>query len=124
MIEAQYGPGSVWWDHELESRESYRQQIRVALEAAHVVVVIWTAGATIRLGLRGSHTAQTLGKLVNVRPADMSFRDIPEPFNIHHIDDIEDHDRILSTIAKVMSGTPLATPIPCTSSTSASMVTA
>jgi hypothetical protein len=27
-------------------------------------------------------TARSQGKLVNGRPADMSFRDIPEPFNI------------------------------------------
>jgi hypothetical protein len=30
------------------------------------------------------------GKLVNVRPADLRFRDIPLPFNIHHIDEAED----------------------------------
>lgn len=24
-IEAQYGPGSVWWDHDLESRTSYSE---------------------------------------------------------------------------------------------------
>ena len=52
------------------------------------------------------------GKLVNVRPADMSFRDIPEPFNIHHIDDAEDHERILATVAKVWNGTPIPTRVP------------
>ena len=56
--------------------------------------------------------ALAAGKLVNVRPADMSFRDIPEPFNIHHIDDAEDHDRILATIAKVWHGTPIPTRVP------------
>jgi TIR domain len=112
-IEAQYGAGSVWWDRELESRASYSEQIKAALERARVVVVIWTAGAMISDYVYAEAvTAQAQGKLVNVRPVDMSFRDIPEPFNIHHIDEAEDRDRILATIAKVMAGTPIPTRVP------------
>jgi hypothetical protein len=112
-IEAQYGPGSVWWDRELESRASYANQIRAALEQARVVVVVWTAGAMISDYVYAEAvTAQRRGKLVNVRPADMSFRDIPEPFNIHHIDEAENHERILATVAKVMAGTPIPTRVP------------
>jgi len=47
VIEAQYGAGSVWWDHALESRASYSEQIKAVLEKARVVVVIWTAGAMV-----------------------------------------------------------------------------
>jgi hypothetical protein len=36
VIEAQYGAGSVWWDEELESRASYSEQIRAALEEARL----------------------------------------------------------------------------------------
>jgi len=113
VIEAQYGAGSVWWDHELESRASYAEQIRAALEEARVVVVLWTAGAMISDYVYAEAVgAQAQGKLVNVRPADMRFSDIPEPFNIHHIDDAEDHARILATIAKVMTGEPIPTRVP------------
>ena len=113
VIEAQYGAGSVWWDHELESRASYSEQIKAALEKARVVVVVWTAGAMISDYVYAEAVgAQAQGKLVNVRPADMGFRDIPEPFNIHHIDEAEDHARILATIAKVMAGTPIPTRVP------------
>ena len=35
-IEAQYGEGSVWWDHALESRASYSDQIKAALEEQRV----------------------------------------------------------------------------------------
>jgi hypothetical protein len=77
------------------------------------VVVIWTARAMISDYVYAEAVvAQAQGKLVNVRPADMSFRDIPEPFNIHHIDEAEDHRRILTTIAKVMNGTPIPTRVP------------
>jgi hypothetical protein len=72
-IEAQYGAGSVWWDRELESRASYSEQIKAALEGARVVVVIWTAGAMISEYVYAEAvTAQSQGKLVNVRPVDMS----------------------------------------------------
>jgi hypothetical protein len=110
-IEAQYGAGSVWWDQELESRAGYAEQIRAALEQARVVVVIWTAGAMVSNYVY-AEAATAADKLVNVRPADMSYRDIPEPFNIYHIDEAEDHARILATIAKVMNGTPIPTRVP------------
>lgn len=104
-IQAQYGPDSVWWDQALESRASYSVQIKAALEKARVVVVIWTAGAmTSDYVYAEAVTAQAQGKLVNVRPADMSFQEIPEPFNVHHIDDLEDHAHILATIAKALTG--------------------
>lgn len=112
-IEAQYGDGSVWWDRGLESRASYSRQIKAALEKARVVVVIWTAEAiTSDYVYAEAVRAHEQGKLVNVRPGDMGFRDIPEPFNIHHVDDAANHAAILSTIAKVMCGTPVPTRAP------------
>jgi hypothetical protein len=112
-IEAQYGAGSVWWDQALESRASYSEQIKAALERARVVVVIWTAGAIISDYVYAeANIAQRQGKLVNVRPAEMSFHNIPEPFNVYHIDEAENTDRILATIAKVMAGTPIQTRVP------------
>ena len=35
----------VWWDHVLESWGSCQKQICAALDAARVVVVIWSEGA-------------------------------------------------------------------------------
>ncbi|MFM9941237.1 MAG: tetratricopeptide repeat protein [Hyphomicrobiaceae bacterium] len=112
-IEAQYGAGAVWWDHALESRAAYAQQIKAALEEARVIVIVWTAGAMISDYVYAEAVrAQEGNKLVNVRPVDMAFRDVPEPFNIYHIDDAEDRDRVLATIAKVMGGTPIPTRVP------------
>lgn len=77
VIEAQYGAGWAWWDHELESRASYSEQVKAALEKARVVVVIWTAGMIWEYVYAEAVGAQAQGKPVNVRPVDMSFRDIP-----------------------------------------------
>jgi hypothetical protein len=111
-IEAQYGAGSVWWDQELESRASYREQIKAALDAARVVVVLWTEGASISEWVYAEAAdAHKQKKLVNVRAPDMS-ADIPEPFNIHHIDEAGDRDGILATIDKIWRGVPIPTRAP------------
>ena len=109
-IEAQYGPGSVWWDEELESRAPFELQIRDALEKARVVVVIWSTGATTSNFVYSEALyAKNHHKLVNVRPADVPFDAIPMEFASFHIDDLASTDRILATIAKVMRGTPVPT---------------
>jgi len=70
-IEAQYGAGSVWWDHALERWGDYEIQIRNALHEAKVVVVIWTKTAGQSDWVKSeAGRANRDGKLVNVRPAD------------------------------------------------------
>jgi adenylate cyclase len=45
-IEAQYGPGSVWWDQAgLRSGDKFSPEITRALDEAKAVVVVWTQGA-------------------------------------------------------------------------------
>jgi tetratricopeptide (TPR) repeat protein len=112
-FEEQYGPGSVWWDCELESRAPFAQQIRAQLEKSRIVVVVWTAEAAVSDYVYAEAIrAQEAGKLVNVLPAGMSFRNIPEPFNVYHFDAADDYEKILVTIAKVMAGTPIPTRVP------------
>ncbi|WP_218509742.1 toll/interleukin-1 receptor domain-containing protein [Variovorax sp. dw_308] len=112
-IEAQYGPSSVWWDHALEARGPYATQIRAALDAARVVVVLWTAGAQVSEYVYAeAMVAHAARKLVNVRPATTPFAQIPEPFNIHHVEDLCATERILRAVAGVMTGHPVATVVP------------
>jgi hypothetical protein len=112
-IESQYGPGSVWWDNALESRAAFEPQIKVALEQARVVVVIWSVGATASAFVYSEASdAARDGKLVNVRPADVPFNEIPKPFDVYHIDDLSNTDRVLATIANVMRGVSIPTRVP------------
>lgn len=112
-IEQQYGHLSVWWDHALEARSSYATQIRAALEASRVVVVVWTADALVSDYVYAEAVrAHQAHKLVNVRPSDTDFSLIPEPFNIHHVEDVASTERILRAIASVMAGRPLPTRVP------------
>jgi tetratricopeptide (TPR) repeat protein len=112
-LETQYGPGSVWWDHELEARGPYNAQIRAVLDAARVVVVLWTQDATVSDYVYAEAVrAHEQHKLVNVRPSETSFRQIPEPLNIHHVEEAGDTARILRSVAGVMQGRPLPTRVP------------
>ena len=104
---------SVWWDRDLESWGSYQRQIRAALDAARVVVVIWSEGACASDYVYAeARRAYEGGKLVNACAPDFPLRDIPEPMNVAHIDAVTDHAGILATIAAVWSGAPVRTRVP------------
>ncbi len=103
-IEACYGAGSVWWDRELESRASYQEQIRAALDASRVAIVLWTKGALISDWVFAEASrAMEQNKLISVRPADMNHEEIPEPFSTHPIGEADDIEGVLASIAKIWS---------------------
>ncbi len=113
VLEAQYGPGSVWWDDALEARGPYTGQIDAALAAARVVVVVWTVEATCSTWVRAEATAaDAAGKLVNLRPPELPPGMLPAPFNLHQVEEIGATGRILRAIDSVMAGRPLPTVIP------------
>ena len=112
-IEAQYGPGSVWWDHALESWADYEIQIRNALNEARVVVVLWTKAAAESDWVKSeAGRASTASKLVNVRASDTSWREVPSPHDQHHVIDLVDTPGILRSIAAVWTGRPVRTAVP------------
>ena len=112
-LEAQYGAGSVWWDHELESWGDYEVQIRNALNEARVVVVIWTKAAGESDWVKSeAGRANRTGKLVNVRPQDTVWADVPSPYDQHHVNALEDIPGILKSIQTVWEGKPIRTAVP------------
>jgi tetratricopeptide (TPR) repeat protein len=112
-IEAQYGAGSVWWDHALESWGAFEIQIRNALHEAKVVVVIWTKAAGESDWVKSeAGRASSAGKLVNVRTPNMAWRDVPSPYDQHHFKNLDDIEGILKTIASVLTGNLQRTAVP------------
>jgi tetratricopeptide (TPR) repeat protein len=112
-LEAQYGAGSVWWDHALESWGDYEVQIRNALEQAGVVVVLWSASAAASDWVKSEAGRANRGhKLVNVRTPDTSWRDIPSPYDQHHVSELPDTPGILRSIDAVWSGKTVRTAVP------------
>jgi hypothetical protein len=112
-IEAQYGAGSVWWDHALESWGDYEIQIRNALNEAKVIVVIWTKAAGESDWVKSeAGRANRDAKLINVRPADTAWRDVPSPYDQHHVNGLEDTEGILRSIGTLLRGEQIPTTIP------------
>ena len=112
-IEAQYGTGSVWWDHALESWGDYEIQIRNALHDAKIVVVIWTKEAGQSDWVKSeAGRANRDGKLINVHPADTAWRDVPSPYDQHHMNSLEDTDGILRILGAAWRGEPIRTAVP------------
>lgn len=106
LVAADY---TVWWDIELESWGSFRQQIDDALAAAKVVVVIWSEGAAASDYVVGEcGKALKAGKLVNVRALEFPSANVPVPFNASHIDrlELDEPQRILKSIRGVWIGKP------------------
>jgi hypothetical protein len=112
-IEAQYGAGSVWWDQALENWGDHEIQIRNALDEARAIVVIWTKTAGESDWVKSeAGRANRDCKLVNLRPMDTMWRDVPSPYGQHHVNDLDDIDGILRSIAAVWCGTPIRTTMP------------
>jgi hypothetical protein len=112
-IEAQYGPGSVWWDGHLEGPGDYETGIRNALNQAKAVVVIWTNEACDSVWVKSeADRASRAGKLVNVRAPGLLWEDLPMPFERYNFKEFDDLDGIRRAIAAVWSGTPRPTTVP------------
>jgi hypothetical protein len=112
-IETQYGAGSVWWDHALESWGDYEVQIRNALNQARVIVVIWTPAAAASDWVKAeAGRANHAHKLVNVRAPGTSWQELPSPYDQHHVKELTDTPGILRSIDAVWTGRAIRTALP------------
>lgn len=101
---------TTWWDHALESHGSFEKQVVQALNEARAVVVVWSVEAAQSEWVRSeAQWAASAGTLVNVRAPGTPYNSVPKPYDVYHIQDIEDLEGILRSIASVLSGRPLAT---------------
>jgi tetratricopeptide (TPR) repeat protein len=112
VIEAQFGAGSVWWDQTgLRSGDRFSPEITSALDAAKVVVVVWTQGAVASDWVYAEATrAASQRKIVTVRAADLDPKLIPLPFNVFHTGLVDNTAAVLDSIEKRISGEP--SPLP------------
>lgn len=90
---------SVWWDKNIVAGEVFRDSIDRELDAADVVIVIWTP-ASIRsqwVIAEADHAAKAR-KLVTLRTEDVAPGEIPKPYNTYHVDLVENGQAILNAI--------------------------
>ncbi|MGE0371666.1 MAG: tetratricopeptide repeat protein [Gammaproteobacteria bacterium] len=77
---------TVWWDQQaLEARGPFDGQIRAGLQAADVVIVIWTTDAIVSdwVNFEADYAFKN-NKLINVEPKGVNRERLPERFRDHH----------------------------------------
>lgn len=93
---------TVWWDASLLSGEDYRKVILRELDAAKAVVVIWTPNSiTSDWVISEAERATHGGKLVPLRTASVSPRDIPPPFGTRHTELVDNHAAVLDAVRRL-----------------------
>ena len=98
----------VWWDEALQARGDFRDQLHVELINARVVVVVWTAEATVSKWVKyEADYAARHDKIVHVLPKDVSRDDLPIQFQQAHRHRPLDHPKILRDVLTVLSGARL-----------------
>ena len=101
---------TVWWDQSLLSGDRYRNVIMTELASARAVIVIWTANSVISDFVQ-SEAGRALAdqKLIPVKDPQLTYSDIPPPFDNFHTTNIDRIDGILSAISLQLAK-PSSTP--------------
>jgi len=95
---------NVWWDVNLVGSDEFREVIQANLRSAGAVIVIWSAqSAASRFVRQEADEALHYGKLISSRVRGMEIMDIPIGFREQHTDFVDDRERILAALQKLMS---------------------
>ncbi len=93
---------TVWWDTELTSGETFRNNIENELNAAKAVVVLWTTASVTRdwVIAEAEHGARR-GNLIPLRSADLDPNSIPKPYSTRHTELIENRPAIIAALKRL-----------------------
>lgn len=90
---------SVWWDTKLLSGDKFRKQIMIELGKARAVLVIWTRNAVNSDWVQSeAGRAHANGNLIPVKEAGLDYAEIPFPFDNMHIENVDDHDKVVAAV--------------------------
>jgi hypothetical protein len=92
---------SVWWDAALLSGDSFRSVILKELDAAKVVIVIWTpASVQSEWVISEAERAAAAGKLITLRTRDIPIQSIPMPFGVRHTELVDNRAAVLAALQR------------------------
>jgi len=93
---------TVWWDTELTSGETFRNNIETELDAAKAVAVLWTTTSVTRdwVIAEAEHAARR-GILIPLRSADLDLNLIPKPYSTRHTELIENRPAIIAALKRL-----------------------
>ena len=97
MLEAE--GWKVWWDTSLAIGDDFRNEIMTQLGRARAVIVIWTDASIKSDWVRSeAGRAQADRKLIAVKLAHLSYKDLPPPFDVLHTENVSEHDKIRAAV--------------------------
>ncbi len=90
---------SVWFDRSLKAGDDFRDEISEQLARARVVVVLWTEASCKSTWVRSeAGRAMADRKLVPVKLAHIAYKDLPQPFDVLHTEDLDNAPEIKAAI--------------------------
>jgi hypothetical protein len=97
MLEAE--GWKVWWDTSLAIGEDFRNEIMTELGRARAVVVIWTDASIKSDWVRSeAGRAQADRKLIPVKLAHLTYKDLPPPFDVLHTENVGEDDKVRAEV--------------------------
>lgn len=98
---------TVWWDTDLLSGDVFHREITRQIDAARVVVVIWTEEAVESDWVYAeAQRGASQRKLVPLRDPLLAFSKIPLPYSAMHIDDADKDAAIVASVMARLGGSP------------------
>jgi tetratricopeptide (TPR) repeat protein len=96
---------TVWWDTDLKAGERFRDVIQRELNAAKVVIVIWTpASIDSDWVVAEAEHARQQRKLIPLRTKDLDVSKIPQPYGTtYHTAVVDDRAAILAAVGRIAS---------------------
>jgi TIR domain len=95
---------SVWWDMSLLSGENFRKTIMTELGRARATIVLWTESSVHSDWVQSeAGRAHADRKLIPVKVRNVSYTDIPPPFDNMHIENAADREKILAAITALLA---------------------
>lgn len=90
---------SVWWDRELLAGDPYHKLIPAEITACRVAIVLWTSHS-IHSEWVLSEVRRAGDKLIQLGAAGITQDDVPPPFDVRHIDRIDDRPAIAAALRR------------------------
>src|SRR5262245_15683267 len=97
MLEAE--GWTTWWDTTLVPGDDFRNEIMTQLGRARAVIVIWTDASIKSDWVRSeAGRAQADRKLIPVKLAHLTYKDLPPPFDVLHTENVGEEDKVKAAV--------------------------
>ena len=97
MLEAE--GWEVWWDTSLSIGDDFPNEIMTQLGRARAVIVIWTDASIKSDWVRSeAGRAQADRKLIPVKLAHLTYKDLPPPFDVLHTENVSEDNKIRAAV--------------------------